>query len=135
MLRAFFIGAILAFAAASCGGLCKQVCDGCCTEQGICVPLAQTARDQCGRGGQACMSGCPSCEQGACTTGPECWGGPPPSCECGTWSPGSPCAITCGFCPQDATCVDFRCVAADGGVDDAGTDGGGTGDAGLDDGG
>lgn len=133
MLRAFIIGAVVAFAAASCGGVCEKVCDGCCTDFGVCVPLAQTTRTQCGHGGAACVNGdvdyCPVCDKGVCSTGIECWGGPPASCECGYYGP-PVCGRFCGDCAQDATCVNSRCVPNDAGTDDAGA-----GDGGIDDGG
>ncbi|MBL8934035.1 MAG: hypothetical protein JNM69_05770 [Archangium sp.] len=108
-------------------------CDGCSTETGACVPLAQTSRDQCGRGGQSCFT-CPACDQGRCSTGWECFGiRPPDPCECGFRCIEGVGSEQCGICSASTTCVANRCVALDAGTDGGALDGGA--DAGARDGG
>lgn len=110
-----------------------DICDGCRTEAGVCVPLSQTSRTQCGRGGAACVNGdvgyCPMGTNGICSTGFECFIHRPAVCECGSQGEGW-CGFDCGTCPGGVTCVDFRCAPLDAGAGDAGTD-----DAGVRDGG
>lgn len=116
-------------------GPCVSTCDGCCTAERVCVPLAQTSQTECGRAGGPCQR-CGACDQGRCSTGLECFGPPPPPvCECGRASNGvgpfPVCYRDCGSCSGGLVCVDNRCVASDGGVSDAGTTDGGA-DAGAD---
>lgn len=92
-------------------------CDGCINSSGTCVPLAQTSREQCGRGGQMCLTWCPVCDQGMCSTGWECFGVPPPNpCECGFHCIEGVGSRSCGDCTT-GTCVANRCVSGDAGTD------------------
>ena len=73
-------------------------CDGCVTSSGACVPLAQTTRSECGRGGQRCFT-CAVCDQGRCSTGWECFGiRPPDPCECGSRCVEGVGSLQCGIC-------------------------------------
>ena len=108
-------------------------CDGCVTSSGACVPLAQTTRSECGRGGQRCFT-CAFCDQGRCSSGWERNIIPPPEpCECGIRCFNGVGNLQCGICSGGTTCVANRCVSDDAGADGGVLDGGA--DAGARDGG
>lgn len=115
----FFAAAAIVMLSCS-GGLPNEGCDGCITSAGACVPLAQTSREQCGRGGETCQTSCPACDQGMCSTGWECFGvRPPDPCECGVRCVEGVGNLQCGTCRAGNTCRANRCVADDAGAVDA----------------
>jgi hypothetical protein len=112
MTRALLVALLLA-GCVSPTEHCRETCDGCC-KGAVCVPLADTNRNQCGRAGAHCVDGdtgyCPVCSNGACNTGTECFfSGKPDPCECGSKGD-SVCGFDCGTCRQNFACENHRCV-------------------------